>query len=220
MSLELPQHFTMDAAVVSTESRPWLDSSQQATALAAELHTRALQEDAALTQDVFGAADQIGASHRERRMKTLPSLAAKICRRPELGIYAAAAAISDALAYYVVFDAAVFESRFRAMLMSLERQGHRAVWGRSYWHVASPNKGTHVALMSRNGMPFEIQFHTRASLNAKRLSDALFTMQHDASETEGRRIWAEEQNLMLMGHVANPVEVHLIGVPASNPRRM
>jgi hypothetical protein len=224
MSFELAQHWNMDAvqAVSLVGSPAGLSNrdDETATAVAAELHTRALHEDAALTQDVFGAADQIGASHRERRMKTLTSLAAKIRRRPELGIYGSAASISDALAYYVVFDTAVFESRFRAMLMALERQGHRAVRERSYWHVASRNKGTHVALMSRNGMPFEIQFHTRASLNAKRLSDVLFAMQRDTTETEERRLWAEEQNLMVMGHVALPVDVHVIGVPSSNARRV
>jgi hypothetical protein len=119
----------------------------------------------------------------------------------------------------VVFDTAVFDSRYHAMIMALERQGHRKVQERSYWHEASRNKGSHVALMSRSGMPFEIQVHTRASLNAKRLSDALFAMCRDTTETEERRLWAEEQNLMLMGQVAPPADVHLIGVPVPNPRR-
>jgi hypothetical protein len=186
---------------------------EAATALAAELHSRALGADTALTQDVFGAADQIGAKHRERRVKSMPSLAAKILRRRDLGTYGAAASISDALAYYVVFDSQVFESRYRAMLMALERQGHRTVGERLYWTESNRYKGNQARLMSRNGMPFEIQFHTPASLKAKRLSDALNAMHSDATETGSRRLWAEEQLQMLMGLVAIPDEVHLLGVP-------
>jgi hypothetical protein len=195
-------------------------TDQDASALAAELHSRALREDATLTQDVFGAADQIGACHRERRIKSMPSLAAKILRRPELGIYGAAASIDDALAYYMVIDPSVFESRYRAILMALERQGHRVVRESMYATATNRYKGSQVSLMSRNGMPFEIQFHTPASLDAKRLSDALTAMYRDPQETSPRRFWAEEQHLTLMGQLAPPADLHLLGVPQTKPGRM
>jgi len=206
----------MDAAATLAYAAPLVipaAPNPEATALAAELHSRALHEDASLTQDVFGAADQIGARHRERRIKSLPSLIAKILRRHDLGFYAAAASISDALAYYVVFDSSVFTSRYHAMRMALERQGHRVVQERSYWNIVHRHKGSHVRMVSRNGMPFEIQFHTAASLDAKRLSDALYALYHDPDESRDRRMWAEEQNLMLTGQVELPADVHLVGVP-------
>jgi hypothetical protein len=223
MSAALPQHWNMDALATVTFRVPKLGlaaSNPRVTAVAAELHARALHHDAALTQDVFGAADHIGARYRDRRIKSLSSLTAKILRRPELGIYGAAASVSDALAYYVVFDAPVLASRYRALLMALERQGHRVVRETSYWKQGNRHKGSHVRLVSRHGMPFEIQFHIPASLAAKRLSDSLYAMYRDPTETPERRMWAEEQNLMLMGQVALPADVHLLGVPRSNPRRM
>jgi hypothetical protein len=210
----------VEAVAFANPAGAWSVPDQGATALAAELHSRAIHEDAALTQDVFGAADQIGAGRRERRVKSMPSLAAKIARRPELGIYGAAASIEDALAYYVVFEPSVFDSRCRAMLMALERQGHRAIRERAYATPSERYKGNQVSLMSRNGMPFEIQFHTPASLDAKRLSDALTLMYHDPRETTSRRFWAEEQHLMLMGQLALPDDANLIGIIQTGSERI
>jgi hypothetical protein len=189
-------------------------------ALATQIRERALREDAALTQDVYGALDHIGATYRDRRVKSVRSLTAKILRRPGEGVYAAAANIRDALAYYAVFDASVFESRYHATLMALERQGHRLIEERSYWKEGNRHKGSHALMLSRNGLPFEIQFHTRASLDAKRLSDALYTMLRDPAETDARRLWAEEQCRQLMGGVALPTDVYLLGTPQTNHRRM
>jgi hypothetical protein len=113
----------------------------------------------------------------DKRFKTLDSLAKKIERLKgnfDGDIAATATQMNDALRYtFVVDDTDNYSEFVKSALSTLRADGSRVTtW--NYWQSKDPYSGVNAMIQDPRGFNYEIQFHTKASLAAKKKNEPLY----------------------------------------------
>ncbi len=113
----------------------------------------------------------------DKKFKTLDSLAKKIERLKgnfDGDIAATATQMNDALRYtFVVDDADDYSDFVKSALSTLRADGSRVTtW--NYWQSKDPYSGVNAMIQDPRGFNYEIQFHTKASLVAKKKNEPLY----------------------------------------------
>jgi hypothetical protein len=113
----------------------------------------------------------------DNKFKTLDSFANKIERLKgnfdgDIGV--TAAQMNDALRYTFVVDSVDNYSDFvKSALSTLRADGSRVTsW--NYWKSKDPYSGVNAMIQDPRGFNYEIQFHTKASLAAKKKNEPLY----------------------------------------------
>jgi hypothetical protein len=113
----------------------------------------------------------------DKKFKTLDSFANKIERLKgnfDGDIGATAIQMNDALRYTFVVDSVDNYSDFvKSALSTLRADGSRVTsW--NYWKSKDPYSGVNAMIQDPRGFNYEIQFHTKASLAAKKKNEPLY----------------------------------------------
>jgi hypothetical protein len=137
-----------------------LTPAEQAT----DLHRLAVGAERSVTPTLQTIAQANGGQMTglEYRLKTMESLTRKIEANPDRSI-------NDALRYTMTFDEATFTPSVRSTMERLDQQGYELtkVWNR--FKAGAPYKGINATYQTPDGLEFELQFHTPASLEMKQL---------------------------------------------------
>ena len=131
---------------------------------ATDLHRLAVGAERSVTPALQTIAQANGGrmAGLEYRLKTMESLTRKIEANPDRSI-------NDALRYTMTFDEGTFTPSVRSTMESLAQQGYELtkVWNR--FKPGAPYKGINATYQTPDGLEFELQFHTPASLEMKQL---------------------------------------------------
>ncbi|MBT8495370.1 MAG: hypothetical protein KJO07_20145, partial [Deltaproteobacteria bacterium] len=160
------------AAAVPTRSG---GEDQAIDSLADRLERKARELEPSTTERLEKLAAAAGGAMvgLEHRFKTRSSIVRKIRQRlstdPERKVVAVV--INDALRYTMrVEDRPVgnYDRTVRSVLSELESAGHRITEVKNYWPRGDNYSGVNSVLLADNGLEWELQFHTRASLQAQK----------------------------------------------------
>jgi hypothetical protein len=140
---------------------------------ARRLRARAEAHEPATTATMQRLAEAAGGHlHKlEYRLKTVASAARKLRKRAvEAGTPAGEAALDDMLRYTLVVEdrpAGHHLATIRAVLGRLEAEGHRPVRLKNYWPRGDNYSGVNGVLEAPDGLRWELQFHTPASIEVQ-----------------------------------------------------
>lgn len=116
--------------------------------------------------------------------------------------------LDDALRYTLVFHPSIYSVSVTKAIYLLEEQGMRVVDEENYW-TGGPYQGINYVLQTRDGMPFELQFHTDDGYALK--DGALHTLYEEfrkASTPLARRQELYDIMSSYWSDVEIPAEVH------------
>ena len=113
----------------------------------------------------------------DKKFKTLDSFANKIERLKgnfDGDIGATAVQMNDALRYTFVTDGVDNYSDFVKSALATLRAGGSRVTTWNYWGSKDPYSGVNAMIQDPRGFNYEVQFHTKASLAAKKKNEPLY----------------------------------------------
>ena len=113
----------------------------------------------------------------DKKFKTLDSFANKIERLKgnfDGDIGATAVQMNDALRYTFVTDGVDDYSDFVKSALATLRAGGSRVTTWNYWGSKDPYSGVNAMIQDPRGFNYEVQFHTKASLAAKKKNEPLY----------------------------------------------
>ncbi|USJ02576.1 hypothetical protein MUG10_11175 [Xanthomonas prunicola] len=203
----------MEDALEALQQTGWIDRPQppaerlravQPQDIAAEaqaLLMRARQMEPQVTDMLKRVAARHGGqlAGTQHQLKSYGSLQEKLRQRVALKkqtLEEAAAGVNDALRYSVVLEPQDFTAGLRAMLATLDDQGHARVKLTNQFTVYPPSfKAINVTLRSPDGALWEIQFHTPETFALKERFHDLYKRTHalavgGASRAEQRTLQA------------------------------
>jgi hypothetical protein len=140
-----------------------LDKSQSA------VYKKAVKAEPAITKDVVGAVRDNGGrmEQLDYRLKTKESFTRKaLADKTE---------VFDVVRYTSIAPQQTYTQDAIATLSDLEQQGHEVVRVTNYWNVGGGDyKGVNVRMRAPDKVPYELQFHTDASIAAKGQSHLVY----------------------------------------------
>ena len=160
------------------------------TSLANDLHKAAESAEPQITELLLLAGSGIASfAGLENRLKTAASIEEKIRRTAErMGIteQEAAGFLDDTLRYTALLPVDAFVSQYLSMMRVLKAQGVEVVTIRNTWQPGTPYKGLHLYLR-KDGVLFELQFHTPESYDLKQRLHAMYEEARMAETPKKRR---------------------------------
>ena len=160
------------------------------TSLANDLHKAAESAEPQITELLLLAGSGIASfAGLENRLKTAASIEEKIRRTAErMGIteQEAAGFLDDTLRYTALLPVDAFVSQYLSMMRVLKAQGVEVVTIRNTWQPGTPYKGLHLYLR-KDGVLFELQFHTQESYDLKQRLHAMYEEARMAETPKKRR---------------------------------
>lgn len=149
----------------------------------------------------------------EHKLKDEASLTRKInSEKNEFGgdYRKTARSMSDVNRYTMKLPTSNYSQTVKEVLRELKREGYK-VRIKNYWSPnAGPYRGINVALESRGGIKTELQFHTEASLQAKKKGHGLYKQYRVSEDPRERRIlW--EQMIEIANNVGVPPKAPMVG---------
>ena len=169
------------APPAAPEARVAAELQEQVEALAVAIEVAAREAEPALTALLQSLATETGAEMTglEFRFKTGESIRRKIGlilgRDPSPAVWEVV--IEDALRYTFLVDDAppgYYDDTVRMVLQALEAEGHAVIKIKNYWPRGDAYSGVNSVLWSPEGLVWELQFHTPASLAAKSFTHPLY----------------------------------------------
>lgn len=160
------------------------------TSLANDLHKAAESAEPQITELLLLAGSGIASfAGLENRLKTAASIEEKIRRTAErMGIpeHEAASLLDDTLRYTALLPVEGFVSQYLEMMRILKAQNVEVVAIRNTWRPGTPYKGLHLYLR-KDGVLFELQFHTQESYDLKQRLHAMYEEARMAETPKKRR---------------------------------
>jgi len=144
----------------------------------------------------------------EFRLKTDKSLSEKIVRDATGSgeIYSVAAAkIKDVLRYTIVYSEKDYRRAVQEAIDALYAKGYKKIRIKNAWsNPPGEYKGINAAFETPRGYEFELQFHTKASLDAKQMSHGLYEQQRQLSPKDPLYKKLETQQAKIFENVPIP----------------
>lgn len=126
--------------------------------------------------------------------RTVQSKIERLMRSKGISADAAINAIDDSLRYTVTFPDGKYAAGVARTLSMLHQAGHSVVlgMGRNYWKQGDDYQGINVAMMSPDGVKWELQFHTPKSFKVKMGNHVLYEkFSAESDPVQRARIWDE-----------------------------
>lgn len=121
----------------------------------------------------------------------------------------AAAEVPDALRYTAVVDESDYWATGSAIGAALERAGYLQVWRSRGWRRFG-YKGRNDTFISPDGLRFEVQIHTEASLDAAERAHALYEIQRLPTTPEDVKAELDEKQNAIFASVPAPNDVQWV----------
>ena len=171
------------------------------SSVSGSLMERAKEHEPEVTEALQGAAEAHGAEMAglDFRLKQEKSMRSKIVDKVkeaarQVTQQEAAEMISDALRYTMVASPERYTQSVRAALLALRQKGHTPKKIKNYWHSGGPYRGINVAMETADGFNWELQFHTKQSLETKEEAHVLYER---ARYEESPDVRADIEGLMI-----------------------
>lgn len=194
------------------KSKPWNDGRSEVFGEESELAAYKLlasykQEEGSVTPQLTNLAS----THQARmeglahRLKTQESLARKLEQKSAtkgLSPNEYAKKIGDALRYTMVTREDNYGSTAQAVIDDFRKAGY-TVEVENTWKPGATYKGINTNI-KKDGLTFELQFHSENSIVAKGKNHVLYEIARDAKATPDERAQATAEMLRLMASLAHP----------------
>ena len=182
-------------------------------------HARALEPSVSAELGAVAAGAGGRLAGFEHRLKERDSILRKMRHVLEAspGRPPSSIVLDDALRYTLEIDDSPpghHADVIRAALARLERAGHRVRDVKNYWPRGDNYSGVNAVLVSPDGLPWELQFHTPESFRVKTRDHALYEelRADDTSPARKREIYAEMaaswRSVPVPAHVLDPGRLH------------
>lgn len=186
----------------------------EAHAAASRKAVAAVEAEPSISNDVRSIVDANGGrlERFDTRLKTFESLYRKIqgiMVEDETEAEDAAAEIRDAIRYTVVLDEQGYWANGSRIRAALQRAGYTPVKTPSGWKRFG-YKGRNDTFVTANGREFEVQMHTRASLDAAENCHVLYEEWRLASTAPTRKAQLIELMNEIFAAVPVPDDVELV----------
>jgi hypothetical protein len=191
-------------SVSGAQQRPNnLDIAKELSALAAKVEPKVTPALQAMAEANGGRMVGLDA-----RLKTVESMTRKLNDFPDRRI-------NDALRYTMTFDEANFTGGVRTVMDSMSQQGYKLQSSRNTFKDGEPYKGINATYRTKDGLDFELQFHTPRSFDMKdRVNHPLYEQQRQVDSTTSTWIKLREQMIQNSNTVPVPS-----GAGDINPRK-
>ena len=169
-----------------------------------------------ITKDVTTAAKNAGSKMYglEHRLKTKDSISRKIDKKSKednQSITKSANDIKDAVRFTTISSEKNFVSNYEKMKKELERKGYTETRCKNYFDLFNQGKVKHKSVQSnyktKDGYEFEIQFHTKASQDAKNKKIPLYEERRQVGISKNRAKELERQMEDLALKVKDPINI-------------
>ena len=170
------------------EKNMQLDAKKYTT----ELRKQAMEKDKTVTkelQDVVsqGTGELVGL---EYRIKGIDSLEEKLFRKAiEKGITVSdyAKKVTDVLRYTNMSKAENLVNDFNTVVSGLKAKGYEMIEVNNTWKEGSAYKGINILVRDKNGYTFELQFHTKQSMEIKEINHKLYEKARKPGTSQAER---------------------------------
>lgn len=189
------------------------------SSLSKKIHKYAKKIEPEITKDVKSAvvgsgSDMYGTQYR---LKTESSIKRKIetdSQEKGITLFKAADGIKDSVRYTAVSTDNDFVDHYNKIKKSLESKGYKEVRCRNYFVDYEKGLVKHKSVQSvfktRDGWPFEIQFQTPASQDAKDKKVPIYEERRKPNLSKERQLELEKQMTDLAESVPTPKDIHKI----------
>jgi hypothetical protein len=186
--------------------------------LARGIAEKASSYEPALTEFMVEFAEENGGTLKglNHRLKTHSSIVSKIKRyQDELGVGPEEASlnVSDAVRYTIVFEPDDLVDKATEMQEQLEQAGwtkYDHKW-KNYYTSSGPYRGYNTMYVNKEGLRFELQFHTEESLRRKRLSHELYVQYRELAKGLERALLEKQAAGVWDGFIAPEDYEDLLG---------
>ncbi len=181
-------------------------------AIASTLYDRASSAEAELTPKITELATKVGGKPEglDYRLKTKESLTRKIAGQakdhPDWTEKDLIADIKDSVRYTIVLPAANYVSGSKAALKGLEADGYTVIKAKNTWSQPEYH-GINAALKTKDGLTFELQFHTAESWDMKQNRTHQIYEQFRTTTDPKVRARLNKQSVALWTNVAAPPNI-------------
>jgi hypothetical protein len=156
----------------------------------------------------------------EHRLKTKSSTIRKLkTRMADKGLALHAVVIDDALRYTIRIDdepPGRHLDGVKATLAALEADGHRVDRLKNYWPTGDNYSGINCVIRTASGMPWELQFHTKQSLEVQHRTRAWYEELREFGTPAVRK--RELFDLMTKAWDAAPIPQHILEPGRVHPK--
>lgn len=172
-----------------------------------------------ITKDVTNAARKAGSKMYglENKLKTKESISRKInknAKEKNQSLSKSANDIKDAVRFTTISPEKTFVSSYEKVKKELERKGYKETRCKNYFELFREGKVKHKSVQStyatKDGYEFEIQFHTKASQDAKTKKIPLYEERRSLNVTKKRAKELENQMVNLALNVKDPINIERI----------
>lgn len=170
--------------------------AQACVKLADNIFAKASAAEPQITNDVVSAVaansgQMYGLSHR---MKQTTSMAGKIsadAKEDGISIEAAASKIKDSVRYTAIFEDGDFVAGYNSVKSELEAKGYTETRCKNFFQMYSDGtscqKAVQCVYTNKEGLSFELQFHTYSTQGAKNVNHPFYEEQRAATTTDRRK---------------------------------
>lgn len=211
-----------DVKTVAKEAHISEEDAKKACEAASKLYDKVAAKEPELTADMVSVAESQGGQMYglDFRMKSVESMASKIGRdygdpaeRAHNNMELATDKISDAVRYTMEFPGATFTQNYQNVKASLESKGYKEVRCKNFYQRFEGGESQQKAvqcLYEKDGLTFELQFHTKGTLNVKEANHPRYEKYRKMTKTEqksekGKALDSEMK--MMSGTIENPKNV-------------
>jgi len=163
--------------------------------LADGVFAKAAAAEPQITKDVVGlVADNggkmYGLAHRMKQPSSMGGKIAADSKTDNVSFEEAAAAIKDSVRYTAIFEDGGFVSGYNNVKKSLESQGYKEVRCKNFFQKyedgTSCQKAVQCVYKNKDGLSFELQFHTYSTQGAKEVNHPFYEEQRAVGTTKRR----------------------------------
>ena len=195
---------------IVTSSTPKTDEEREAAALAEKKYQAAAAAEPKVTAVLQKLEDEKAhLEGLEHRLKTVESLTRKIlsdAHDMEVSLEEAANQVKDSLRYTFIIDEADYVAYTPKILDALKASGNKVTKFKNYWNDDTrAYQGINCNLQTRDGVIFELQFHTQISYDTKgEKTHMYYEIMRDENATPEERAEAREKHDALYALIPVP----------------
>jgi len=217
-----PSPLGKPVATVAVDPAPQTDVADPVAERADEIFAKAQAAEPLVTPVLVQLAREHGGEmvKLEHRLKTKSSTMRKLNKRMvDKGLALQAVIIDDALRYTMRIDdepPGRHLDGVKSTLAALEGRGHRVDKLKNYWPAGDNYSGLNCAMRTASGMPWELQFHTKQSLEVQRSTRAWYEELREVDTPAERK--RELFDLMTKSWDEAPIPQHILEPGRVHPK--
>lgn len=196
-----------------------LGSGKKIHTITDRIHRNAVKKEPSITKDIVKLASDSGAKMYglEHRLKTKDSIERKIktdAVEKKIPIQESAKSLKDTVRYTVLSDDNNFVKSYNTVKNGLEKIGYKEIRCRNYFDEYRKGNVKHKSVQSvfkdQSGFPFEVQFQTPSSQDAKNKKIPIYEERRKLGVSNERALFLEKQMDILAQNVKDPDRVFTI----------